>query len=247
MSSLFAKTATEAKLEQQEDRLGGGAGIKETSVYIGDIVSAYFHEADSGAQAVVLEVKLEDGSTYNETLYVTSGTDKGCLPYFVKDGKQIPLPGYARMNDICIITTDKELFEQDHELKTLRIYDFESKKEIPREVPVFVDLIGQTIALAIQKVRENKNVKNESTGKWEATNEERISNNIVSVYHPEAKVTVYEAMKEREPTHWDKWLEKNDQVTYDKYKEVTTNGRARSSNAGKAAAEAEPRKSMFKK
>lgn len=245
--SLFSESATKVKLEQQEDRLGGGAGVKESSVYIGDITSAYFHEADSGAQAVVLEVALEDGSTYSETLYVTSGHEKGCVPYFVsKDNKQIPLPGYARMNDICLITTDKELFEQDHELKTLRIYDHESKKEIPREVPVFVDLIGQKVALAIQKIRENKSVRNESTNKYEQTNEERLINNIVSVYHPEERVTVYEAMKEREPSHWDNWLAKNDQITYDKFKEVSNNGRARSSRDAGTSSGTE-RKSMFKK
>ena len=240
--SLFANVKNDG-MEEVKDTLGGGGSFTvDSDIYQMEITVAYITQSASGAMAVNLEGKLDNGSDYRETIYVTNRNGE---TFFEKDGKRVPLPGYTRINDICLIATEKEMVQQEHDNKTLALYDFESKKEVPREVPVLIDLVGQTVAVAIQKVRENKTKKNESTGKYEPINEAREKNEIVAVFHPELKVTVREAMDEREPDFWDKWIEKNQGEVYDKYKEVAQSGSSRARTA--SSSDAPARKSMFAK
>lgn len=242
--SLLKKLNTGGKdVEQAKDTLGGGSFIRESNIYVGDIVVAYLTESQNGATAVNFEIKMEDGNNYRETIYVSNRDGE---TFYTKDGKKYPLPGFTTVDNICFITTEKGLSDQETEDKTLMLWDFESGKEIPREVPVLAELSGQTVALGILQVKENKNVKNESTGKYEPTNEVRELNTINTVFHPEAKVTVNEALEGRDPDFWDAWIKRNEGRLVDKYKEVK--GGTASRTAGRASSSDAPaRKSMFKK
>ena len=243
--SLFGNVDTQG-MQEQEDRLGGGFSTYETDVYPATIKMAYVSASSRGAQFVSFEFDLGEGRTYKEDIYVTNAKGQA---YFTKDGKNIPLPGFNHVNNICIMATEKDMVEQAHELKMVQIWDFESSKMIPREMPVLVDLIGQDVLLAIQQIRENKQAKTgekwpDGREKYGPVNEERIINNIVAVFHSEYHVTVLEAQNEKEPEFMEKWLEKNKGVTYDKYKEVkAAAGAARSASSSSAPA----RKSMFAK
>ena len=243
--SLFGNVDTQG-MEEQEDRLGGGFSTYETDVYPATIKMAYVGASSRGAQFVSFEFDLGEGRTYKEDIYVTNAKGQA---YFTKDGKNIPLPGFTQVNNICIMATEVGMVEQAHELKMVQVWDFESSKMIPREMPVLVDLIGQDVLLAIQQVRENKQAKTgekwpDGRDKYGPVNEERIINNIVAVFHSEYHVTVLEAQNEKEAEFMDKWLEKNKGVTYDKYKEVkAAGGAARSASSSSAPA----RKSMFAK
>lgn len=230
-------------VEEAKDSLGGGFSLKESDIYTGDIVVAYLTESKGGATAVNLDIKLEDGSSYRETVYVSNRNGD---TFYVKDGKKYPLPGFTLIDDICLIATDAGLAEQENvEEKTLMLWDFESRKEIPREVPVLVDLAGQTISLGILKNRENKTV-DDGTGKYVATNEPREFNSINAVFHPELKVTVREASEGRDAAFWDAWVKRNKDRLNDKFKEVAQRGgRASTSTASSSGAPA--RKSMFNK
>lgn len=244
--SLFGEAAkAAATLERQEDTLGGGGfQVLDSGLYPAKIKVAYLTEASSGAKGIVIQYLLEDGTEYNETQYVTSGTAKGGNPYWVNDkGDKIPLPGFTRMDDIALLTTEVPLFEQAHELKTLKIWDSESCKEIPREVPVFVDMMNKEVILAIQKVRENKTEK-DGKGAYQPTNEERVFNEVVASFHADTKQTVNEAMNNREADFIVKWEEKNKGQLRDKYKAVTG---STSSFSSSSTGSATPRTSMFAK
>ncbi|AMD43399.1 hypothetical protein ZC03_012 [Pseudomonas phage ZC03] len=242
--SLLKKLNTGGKdVEQAKDTLGGGSFIRESNIYIAEIVVAYLTESQNGATAVNFEFKMEDGNNYRETIYVSNRDGE---TFYSKDGKKYPLPGFTTVDNICMITTEKGLAEQETEDKTLMLWDFESGKEIPREVPVLVELTGQSVALGILHVKENKTAKNESTGKYEPINEARELNTISAVFHPEAKVTVNEAMEGRDPAFWDAWLKRNEGRLVDKYKEVQQRG-SRASSKASTSSSAPARKSMFKK
>lgn len=244
--TLFANVQNDADVEKAEDTLGSGGFVKESNIYIGDIKVVYITETANGAMAFNLEVALEDGSDYRETIYPTNRKGQ---TFYERNGRKLPLPGFTRANDICLITTEKELLSQDHEMKTLMIWDGESQKEVPREVPVLIELTGQKVALAIQKIRENKNEFNQSTNSYEPTNEERVFNNVAAVFHPEMKVTVNEAMDGKDPEFWDKWLERNEGELYDRFKEVSASGRPASGRpvGGASTSDAPKRASMFAK
>lgn len=242
MSLLKKLNTGGSDVEAAKDSLGGGSFTRESNIYIGNIVVAYVTQSEKGAMAVNLDIKLEDGSSYRETIYVSNRDGE---TFYTKEGKKFPLPGFTTIDNICMITTEKGLADQDTEDKTLMLWDFESGKEIPREVPVLVELIGQPVALGILKVRENKTQKNDRGG-YDPINEERVYNTISAVFHPEAKVTVNEAMEGRDPDFWDAWLKRNENRLVDKYKEVKGGAAARSANRA-SSSDAPARKSMFKK
>jgi len=242
MSLLKKLNTGGSDVEAAKDTLGGGNFLRESNIYKGDIVVAYVTQSEKGAMAVNLDIKLEDGSSYRETVYVSNRDGE---TFFTKEGKKYPLPGFTTIDNICMITTEKGLADQETEDKTLMLWDFESQKEIPREVPVLVELTGQPVALGILKVRENKTKKNDRGG-YDAINEERLYNTISAVFHPEAKVTVNEALEGRDPDFWDAWLGRNENRLVDKYKEVKGGGAARSANRA-SSSDAPARKSMFKK
>lgn len=230
-----------SKMEDTGDTLGGGGfQPKESNIYLADVKVMYVTESQAGAKAVNVELELEDGSNYRETIYVTNRIGEVT---FEKDGKVFPLPGFKLIDEMCLIASGKDLTEQDFQPKTLKLYDFESRSEVPREVPVSMDTVGQKIAVAIQQIRENKQVKGDD-GKYRPTNEERVINSIVAVFHPEQKVTVTEARAEKEPAFWDAWLKRWEGKVNDKYKEVAQTGGMRTANTGSAPAK---RNSLFAK
>lgn len=238
-------------LEKQEDRLGGGGGLFDTNIYSGIIKVAFAGQSKGGAHSVSLIVDV-DGKEYREICYITNKKGENFFLNKQDNSKKVPLPGFSLIDNICLLTTEKPLCEQDIEEKVFKLYDFEQKKEVPTSIPILIDLIGKPISLAIIKEIVNKNVKNDSTGEYEATAEKREQNVIDKAFHTETKLTVVEAERGDEVgTFWDKWLEKNLGKTRDK-REIK-NGQVasgRPSGPPKAAAPtagATPKKSLFGK
>ncbi len=231
MSNLFGNLKEKTKnAEATKDSLGGGFGVKKTDIYTGVVKVAYVGKADSGAdwmQLIIEDLKNSDGAPageYREQVYFTSGKEKGNKPTYEKNGKEYFLPGYTTINDMMLMTTGKELFEADFEEKIVKVYDFDQQAEVNKSVMVPVDMIGQTITIAIEKVLENKQSKGDD-GKYYDNGETREVNNIQKVFHPELLVTVVEA-REAEKAEKDltpelaqfyaAWLEKNKDKTRDK-------------------------------
>jgi len=202
--SLFANLTTSG-LEESQDRLGGYT-LFETDIYVPVIKAAYVTTAGSGAMAVNLLCTI-DGKEYKETFYVTNAKGQN---YSVNDNqKKMPLPGFTVIDDICLIVAGKPLCEVDIEEKVLNVYDPDLKKEVPKSVPVLIELTGQEVALAIHKQIVNKQVKGQD-GKYHDTDETREENAVDKALHPTLKFTVPEARNEQaEPKFWEAWLERN--------------------------------------
>lgn len=234
-------------LEKQEDRLGGG-GVLDAGIYSGTIKVAYAGESKGGAKNINFIFDL-GGREYRETVYITNKKGENFFLNKQDASKKVPLPGFSLVDNICLLTVEKPLAEQDVADKMVKIYDFDLKKEIPTSVPVLVDLIGKPISLAILKELVNKNVKNDSTGEYEATAETREQNVIDKALHTETKLTVVEAQQGEEVgTFWDKWLEKNAGKIRDK-REIKEGQAARPGAPPKASGQVTmaPKKSLFGK
>ena len=130
----------------------------------------------------------------------------------------------------------------DVEEKTLSLYDYESKKEVPQAVDCFVELHGLKLQVAVQRQTVDKTEKNESTGDYEPTGETRDQNEIVKFFAGEKLVTVSEVAEfikslgenfddvvdsghllkairkvpDENGIYATKWLERNKGETYDK-------------------------------
>lgn len=205
--SIFGNLTNEG-LEETTDRLGGFQ-IRATDIYPATIKAAYAGQSAGGARNVTIVVELPDGE-YSETIYVTNKKGENWFLNQNDKSKKVPLPGFTTIDDICIVTTGKPLAEQDSEEKVVKIYDFDERKELPKAVPMLVDLIGQTLFLGIVQQTVDKNQKNDSTGEYEPTGETRDMNVIEKVFHDPTKMTVVEARQgATEPVFFEKWLSKN--------------------------------------
>jgi hypothetical protein len=234
-------------LEESQDRLGGFAPI-DTKIYTGTVKALFAGQSASGAHNLSLVLDLGGGKEYKETIYISNKKGEN----FFKDkdsGKKMPLPGFTLVNDICLITMEKELSEVDVEEKVVKIYDFEQKKELPTSVKMITEAIGKQISVGILRVLENKNEKN-ADGVYVATAETKEINRIDKVFHPTAKVTVAEARSGKATGEfWDAWSKKNDGVTRDEREIKDGSGgsktppKAGATSGGTAA----PKKSLFSK
>jgi hypothetical protein len=165
--SLFKNLTTDG-LEKQEDRLGGGGGLWDTGAYDGIVKMAYAGTYQSGAQYIA--VTLAVGSReYRQQILITNS--KGENFYSTQDGKKVPLMGFSMIDSLCMLTTEEPLSAQDVEEKTISIYDFEQKKEVPTVVPVLMDLLNKPITFTIEKQLVHKQAK-DSAGNYVDTAEE---------------------------------------------------------------------------
>ena len=230
--SIFGNLTNDG-LEETTDRLGGFQ-IRATDIYPATIKAAYAGQSAGGARNVTIVVELPDGE-YSETIYVTNKKGENWFLNQNDKSKKVPLPGFTTIDDICLVTTGKSLAEQDTEEKVVKIYDFDERKELPKAVPMLVDLIGQTLFLGIVQQTVDKNQKNESTGEYEPTGETRDENVIEKVFHDPSKMTVVEARQgATEPVFFEKWLSKNKGNIRNKAKEADGKG-AQSGRPGRSA------------
>lgn len=250
--SLFGNLKSDG-LEEAQDRLGGFSRL-ETDAYKGVIKVAYAGKSPGGAQNVTLVVSI-DGKDYNETIYVTN--KKGENWFLNKDdnSKKVPLPGFTTLNNICLVTTGAELADQPTEDKIVNVYDPDQKKEMPKSVPVLVDLLGKEVILGIVKQLEDKSEK-QGDKYVPITGPGRETNFIDVVAEAESRATVYEAQKATknqtalEATFLDAWVAKNKGVTRDRREhigEATQSGKPGRQNNSSAPVQGQQteRKSLF--
>lgn len=219
----IAALQLEADVEAtNEDVLGGGGFTLDTGLYPMIIDNAYLDKSSGGAMNINLHLKKKTGGNqiYRQTIYITSGEKKGKLPYYVgKDGKKHPLPGYSMVNLIHKITTGKPLKDIAPEKKIVKLWDFDTSSEQPREVPVVTEMVGQEILIGMHKVRENKRAK--QGDEWVDTNEVREFNEINKVFYPDGFTVTEKAAEAEEAAFVTKWTEANtSDYVRDKFKPV---------------------------
>lgn len=246
--SIFGNLKTEG-LEESQDRLGGYRPL-ESDIYTGTIKAFYMGQSTGGSTSISLIADF-NGQEYRETFYVTN--KKGENFFYNKDDKtkKVPLPGFTYVNDICLITTGEPLADQEKhvEEKTIKLYDSEAKKELPKAVNMIMSVVGQKISLGVLKNLENKS---EKVGEeYVDTAETRDTNSTDKVFHPVEKLTVVEALAgATEAKFWDGWLERNKGNTRDKRTikddaAGATRGAPKGSAPAAGASTGEVRKSLF--
>lgn len=187
MTNLFGNAATELQGSEKEKDVLGGRSLLQTNVYEGTLDVAYITKSTGGASAFNLVVDI-DGKKVRETIYVTNR--EGGVTY-TKDGKKFPLPGYSLINALCKLTVGKEIPQLEFEKKLVKVYDWDQKKEMPKEVDVAVELTSKAVKLGIELHHENKRVKDQA-GNYVPTADVRDFNTITRVFHPTTNQTAAE-------------------------------------------------------
>lgn len=203
--NMLANLTTDESIADERDSVGGG-GPLESGLYPVTISLAYLTKSQKGALGMVLRMKTEDDREIRQTVYMTSGTDKGCKNYYEKDGKKHYLPGFNLANGLCLLTVGKEISQMETESKVVNVYSPEAKAEVPTKVDMFMDLLGKQVIVGLIKQVVDKTVKNDQTGTYEPTGETREENEIDKLFRAKDKLTVAEIRASAtEPAFYDTW------------------------------------------
>jgi len=233
MASIFGNLTTDG-LEKAEDRLGGFK-VFESNAYTGTIKAAYGgRSARSKAQSVTVILDTDSGE-YRETFWVTNSEDKN---YFLNKNdqtKKVPLPGFVCIDDLCLVTTDKPLAAQATEEKVMKVWDPDTKKEVPKAVPMLVELLGKQVTFGIVKELVNKRAQ-DSAGKYVEIADSIEQNSTDKVFHYPSNMTVVEARQQMTAAvFFGAWLEKNRGNTRDR-RSIKDGANGQSGKSGKPGA-----------
>lgn len=212
--SIFSSLDTN-NVSTAKDTLGGYEPLA-SGIYEAVIKAAYVTTSRNGAMAVNLIAEI-NGQEYREQLWITNREGK---PFYVskQTGEKIFLPGYVVINDICMATIGKPLKETDAQPRIFKIYDVEAKKELPKEVPTMLELIGKQVCLAIIRETVDKTVR-DGLGNYVPSGETKDQNVIAKVFEFTSHKTVNEIREHvAEAAFYDKWLAKNEGVTRNRAK-----------------------------
>ena len=162
--SLFASIQN-ANIQTKEEDVLGGSRTVPSNVYPAAIKLAYLDSSkNSKAICAVFDFALlVNGKERNhkETIYISDG--KGCFTYKDKQsGEDKPMPGFVTVDSICKAVTGKSITQLSTEKKTIKVYDFDQKAEVPQEKEVLMDLLRGKLELGILEVTVDKTAKNES-------------------------------------------------------------------------------------
>jgi len=187
-----------------------GGFVWESGVYQTNIKLAYLDQSKGGAVSFTVVLENSSGSELKESFWIKSGNAKGNKTYYEKNGKAYPLPGYSTANSLCIAATGKLLPEclEKVEKKTIKIYDYEEKKELPKERPVVTSVLGKTIQVAVSQLLEDKTSKGDDgnyhpTGESRSTNECKFFGNATGMSSEEI------TSKAEKAVALDKWAKSN--------------------------------------
>lgn len=211
--SLLANLSSDSTIADEKDSIGG-TGPLNSGLYGCTVAMAYITKSSGGAMGLVLNLKTSDNKDLRQTLWMTSGTAKGCKNYYEdKNGEKHYLPGFVHANALCLLTVGKEISQLDTETKVLNIYSPEAKAEVPTKVEVLMDLLNQEIIVGVIKQTVDKTKKNDATGQYEATGETREENEIDKFFRAKDRMTTAEIRAQAEEAtfinSWDqKWTGK---------------------------------------
>lgn len=235
---MFDNLTMSDDITAEKDVLGGSGGLFETGVYDFTIEMAYASVSGGGAKALNVHLKSDSGQTIRKAIYVTNKKGEN---FYTKDGQKNYLPGFLLATNLCLLTLKKELHQVTTEDKTIMLYDFDAKKELPTKAKVLVDLIGQRVTGSIVKEVVDKTVIND-VGAYVPTGETREANEIDKFFHIDSGLTIAEIRAKATTADFkDAWAAKNTGVTRIKAKGAKAGSPARP----QAAANKPAPKSLF--
>jgi len=243
--SFLKNLKSDETIQNESDNLGG-AGLLDSDAYLLDIKLAYITTADSGAVALNIRATTEDGKEVRQQFYMTSGTAKGGKNHYEdKNGEKKYLPGFLTANALALLTTGKEISEQDTEEKVVALWSSTAKAEVPTKVPMLMDMLGKQVIAGVIKQTVDKTKKNEATGQYEATGETKEENEIDKLFQASTRRTTAEIRAgAQEGAFIDSWIAKWKGKVKNKAKGVDGSG-AKAGAPKPASVSTKPTSSLF--
>jgi len=204
--SLLKNLKTDDTITKERDSVGNGGPV-DSGLHKCTIALAYLTKAASEALGLVLHLKTEEGREIRQTIYMTSGKEKGGQNFYTdKEGAKHYLPGFTLCNNLALLTTGKDIGDLDTETKVVNVYSKDAKAEVPTKVEMIVDMLGKEVIAGVIKQVVDKTQKNEATGKYEPTGETREENEIDKFFRARDRMTTVEILAQAtEATFADTW------------------------------------------
>ena len=242
--NMFSKMTTDG-MAPEEDRLGGFQ-VLPTDIYKGVMEVVYAVKSKSSdSQGLHFSFKSDDGKVFKDTAYITNRNNENF--YIDKKDKVTKhlLPSWLDMDSLCLMATGLPLTEQETEQKTVNVWNFDLKKDVPTEVTAFTGLTGKRIAIAIQESTVDVTKKNDAM-KWVPNGETKNENSVAKFFHEESMRTSSEVMTGQEDSIFaPKWLEKNQGKVHNKAKGAQGTAGVPGAVAKAGAGAAAPKQSLF--
>lgn len=169
-------------------------GVLETDIYEATI-KAMFNRGSTKSKAMSIIVMLDiNGKELMSQTWVSAGDGKVTYKDDKDGGREKNLPGFNQMNTLALLVTGKSLGELEVEEKTLKLYDFNTKSEVPQAVDCYTELHGEKVMVAIQKqiIDKTKLIEGSNPAKYEPTGETREVNEVVKYFPADKMVTISE-------------------------------------------------------
>lgn len=245
--SILSTLSTDDSIKVASDTLGGG-GPLDSGIYNMTVSVAYVTKSQGGAIGLVLHLKTDSGREHRETLWMTSGTAKGCKNFYEKEGEKHYLPGFELANNLALLSVGQEIGTLDTETKVVNVYSFDAKAEVATKVDMITDLLGKEVIAGIIKEKVDKTQKADD-GTYAPTGETREQAVLDKLFRARDRMTAAEIRAQaEEPAFIDRWEQKWAGQTRDKAKGAAgTAGVPRTSAGAVAAAQAskKPTTSLF--
>lgn len=240
--SLLKNLTTDTTISNETDSVGS-SGPLDSGLYPAKIALAYVNTASSGALGLVVHLKTESEREIRQTLWMTSGTAKGCKNYYEKDGEKHYLPGFLHANSLSLLTVGKEISDLDTETKVVKLYSPEARAEVPTKVEMVMDLLDQDIIVGLIRQTVDKTKKDENNV-YQPTGETRDENDIDKLFRAKDRMTTAEIRAQaEEATFINTWETKWVGKVKNKAKGVAAG--SGTAGAPKAAATKKPTTSLF--
>jgi hypothetical protein len=243
--NMLANLTTSADIADERDSVGGNPAL-ESGLYPAKVTLAYLNKSNGGALGLVLKFQTESGDNVSQTLWMTSGTAKGCKNYYEKDGVKNYLPGFNQANSLALLTCGKEINAMETETKVVNVYSKDAKAEVPTKVEVLTEMLDKEIILGLIKQKVDKQIKNDAGDYVSAGNgETREENDIDKLFRYKDKKTTSEIKGQAEEATFIKTWES---TWAGKTKDKSTKdgkGTAGAPKAAGAAGSSKPTVSLF--
>lgn len=241
--SLLKNLKSDDSIANEKDSVGNGGPV-DSGAYKAVVTLAYLTKAASGAVGLVLALKAENGREIRQTVYMTSGTEKGGKNYYEKDGEKHYLPGFILCNSLALLTVGKEISELDTETKVVNAYSKEASAEVPTKVEMLTDLLGKEIVVGVIKQTVDKS-KKDANGVYVPTGETRDENEIDKLFRASDLKTTAEIRAQAEEAAFHAiWTAKWTGQVRNKAKGAAAGGAPGAPKAASAAAK-KPATSLF--
>lgn len=199
-------------VKSNEFEEGKTSSVLDTGLYQGLLKYVYLTEAKTGT--VIANAVIEiNGMSKTFPMYITYKENKS--PVKTVNGKPQTIPGYKQLNSLLYCACGKTFDQCTQEDKSIAIYDWDQKKEVPTMVPCIIDSMNTKIGVGIKKINKHKQAKVNNI--YVPTTETYLTNEVDRYYTVDGYLASEKASGS-EPKYAVSWKEKAGTVFEEKLK-----------------------------